>query len=79
MFIKDNQPLKPPQVIKHYREAGDHSQLDLAIELGVQRQTISMWENGKQTPSVQNWYNLVRVLRIPQSLAEAVWRENDCS
>lgn len=77
MYIKDNQPLEAHKVLTHYRKATGQTQEALAKALNVQRQTVSMWESGKQTPSLQNWYNLIQILRIPEGLAKACWRNDE--
>ena len=40
--------------IKQYREKAKLSQLDLAVELGVEQSNICLWENGKNLPTINN-------------------------
>lgn len=40
------------------------SQVELAAALGVTQSTVSRWENGETTPTVENQLAIARVLHI---------------
>ncbi len=40
--------------IKQYREKSKMSQLDLAVEIGVEQSNVCLWENGKTLPTIEN-------------------------
>lgn len=40
--------------IKKYRQQSNMSQLDLAVEIGVEQSNVCLWENGKTTPTMDN-------------------------
>lgn len=40
--------------IKEYREKSKLSQLDLAVEIGVEQSNVCLWENGKTLPTIDN-------------------------
>lgn len=48
--------------VKQYWQGLGKSQLTLAKEIGVSRQTINMIENGKYTPSLNLRINLAKTL-----------------
>lgn len=48
--------------IKIMRELADMSQEDLSRQLGVVRQTVSMWETGKACPSATMLPRIARAL-----------------
>jgi len=41
--------------IRELREARGIEQKEFAIDLGISQPTVSAWENGKKTPSANNW------------------------
>lgn len=49
------------QHIKRYREGSQMSQLDLAVELGVEQSNISHYETGKRSPDIKM---LVRIADV---------------
>lgn len=51
--------------LKEFRTARGISQEDLAVLVGVSRQTISKWENEIVKPSVENLMRLSQVLQLP--------------
>lgn len=40
--------------IKKYRESSKMSQLDLAMQLGIEQSNICLWENNKTLPTIEN-------------------------
>ena len=40
--------------IKKYREEGKMSQLELAVEIGVEQSNVCLWENYKNLPTIEN-------------------------
>jgi putative transcriptional regulator len=51
--------------IKELRARHDLSQLDLALKVGVRRETIVFLEKGKYNPSLKLAYDISRVFRLP--------------
>lgn len=50
--------------IRYYRKLRRYSQKDLARLIGVTQTTVSCWESGRYTPSLENIYNLCILLRV---------------
>ena len=50
--------------LKEYRELNGLSQLDVAKELGLSRQSISRWETGKAYPDLDNIILLCKLYNI---------------
>ena len=50
--------------IKNLREARGLTQKELANKINVTKSTISYYENGKRTPTVNNLHDLARVLNV---------------
>ena len=50
--------------VKEFRKELGISQLDLAKDIGVSRQTINMIENDKYNPTLELCLNLARSLQI---------------
>ncbi len=48
--------------IKEYRARYDMTQEELALEVGVRRETISFLERGRYTPSLQLAHDVAKVL-----------------
>ena len=40
--------------IKKNRESSKLTQLELAVELGIEQSNICLWENGKTLPTIEN-------------------------
>lgn len=50
--------------IRKYRKENNISQEKLAEELGVTRQSISLWENNQTQPSLENIVALAKIFKI---------------
>lgn len=48
--------------IKELREAADLTQAELAVQMGVSQNTISVWENGVAAPKTRDLPRLAFVL-----------------
>jgi len=53
-----------PDILKQYRKLNKYSQEKLAELLGVSRQAVTKWENGKSAPSTENLIKLVAIYKI---------------
>lgn len=62
--------------IQHYRKSAGLSQEELAKNLLVSRQTISLWENGQTLPTIDNLIRLKEIFGI--SLDEMLCSDNTC-
>jgi putative transcriptional regulator len=51
--------------IKELRAKHDLSQLDLALKVGVRRETILFLEKGKYNPSLRLAHDIARVFGLP--------------
>ena len=51
--------------IKKYRKENNISQEELAEKIGVSRQSISLWENGKANPGLDTITELASILGVP--------------
>ena len=51
--------------IKQYREKNNLTLEEFGKKVGVNKQTVSRWENGSLEPSVDMYYQLSQVFRIP--------------
>lgn len=58
--------------IRTYRETHNTNQQQLADLLGVTRQCVSYWENGRTKPNITQILKLAAILQIPveQALRE---------
>jgi DNA-binding transcriptional regulator YiaG len=63
--------LPSPAACVAIRRAARASQEDLALELGVDRATVSRWENGERLPSGPHRARYVEVLHDLQSMVLA--------
>lgn len=61
--------------VKEFRKELGKSQLELAKDIGVSRQTINMIENDKYNPTLELCLNLARSLQT--DLNNLFW-EDDC-
>lgn len=52
------------QRIRELRKGFGWSQLDLAIRLGITKQTVSNWENDNIQPSIEMLIRLARVFNV---------------
>ena len=59
--------------IKQYREKNDISQEDFGKKVGVNKQTVSKWENGSLEPSVEMYYQFSQIFGVP--LDEIITRQ----
>lgn len=59
--------------MKIARISKEHSQEDLAVAVGVTRQTIGMIEAGKFNPSLQLCINICKTLEV--TLNDIFWEE----
>lgn len=57
--------------IKEYRERHELSQEELARRLGIDRSSVTKWENGSNTPRLAHLFNPPRVVSIGNLL---YWR-----
>ena len=53
-----------PNELQHYRKLNKYSQERLAELLGVSRQAVTKWENGKSAPSTDNLIKLAAIYKI---------------
>ena len=53
-----------PDILKQYRKLNKYSQEKLAELLGVSRQAVTKWENGKSAPSTDNLIKLAAIYKI---------------
>lgn len=60
--------------VKEFRKELGISQLELAKNIGVSRQTINMIENDKYNPTLELCLNLARSLQT--DLNSLFWKEN---
>ena len=51
--------------IKKYRKENNISQEELAEKIGVSRQSISLWENGRANPGLDTITELASILGVP--------------
>lgn len=51
--------------IKRYRVLNDFTQNDLATRVGVRRETIVFFEQGKYNPSLELAYKISKVFNLP--------------
>ena len=56
--------------IKAARKAKGVSQEELAVRLGVVRQTVSKWENGMSVPDADVLIQIAELLDVPQKVAK---------
>ena len=61
--------------VKEFRKELGKSQLELAKDIGVSRQTINMIENDKYNPTLELCLNLARSL---QTDLNSLFGEDDC-
>lgn len=64
-----------PQAIRQAREQREWTQTDLARRLGVTQSTISFWERGIESPSLDHQVQLVTLL--PEIFEKLAWSESD--
>lgn len=50
--------------LKYYRKANKMTQKKLAELVNVTQQAVQRWENGSREPTLQNLYDLCRILNI---------------
>lgn len=60
--------------VKEFRKGLGISQLELAKDIGVSRQTINMIENDKYNPTLELCLNLARILQT--DLNSLFWEED---
>ena len=60
--------------VKEFRKELGMSQLELAKDIGVSRQTINMIENDKYNPTLELCLNLARTLQT--DLTSLFWEED---
>lgn len=60
--------------VKEFRKELGISQLELAKDIGVSRQTINMIENDKYNPTLELCLNLARILQT--DLNSLFWEED---
>ena len=60
--------------VKEFRKELGMSQLELAKDIGVSRQTINMIENDKYNPTLELCLNLARTLQT--DLNNLFWEDN---
>ena len=60
--------------VKEFRKELGISQLELAKDIGVSRQTINMIENDKYNPTLELCLNLARILQT--DLNSLFWEDN---
>ena len=60
--------------VKEFRKELGISQLELAKDIGVSRQTINMIENNKYNPTLELCLNLARSLQT--DLNSLLWEDN---
>jgi len=53
-----------PNKLQQYRKLNKYSQEKLAELLGVSRQAVTKWENGKSAPSTENLIKLTSIYKI---------------
>ena len=53
-----------PDKLQQYRKLSKYSQEKLAELLGVSRQAVTKWENGKSAPSTENLIKLTTIYKI---------------
>ncbi|MGN0788923.1 MAG: helix-turn-helix domain-containing protein [Christensenellales bacterium] len=58
--------MKIAQQIKHLRTSMGLSQENFAERIGVERNTVSLWERDKQTPSKKHLEDVERAFSLPQ-------------
>lgn len=63
--------------IQHYRKSAGLSQEELAKNLLVSRQTISLWENGQTLPTIDNLIRLRDIFNV--SLDDMLCEDNECA
>lgn len=65
--------------IKEYREASKMSQLELAVEVGVEQSNVCLWEKGKFLPTIENLIKIANIfgLKLWAFLKEAFEQEED--
>lgn len=51
-----------PKAIREARKKCGLTQAEMADQLGVSQATISFWENGTETPSLENYLKLVNLV-----------------
>ena len=60
---------KPTRVTNHIRAlrfaAGEMTQADLAVRVGVTRQTVIAIEQGKYSPTLEMAFQIARVFHVP--------------
>ncbi|MFE4666338.1 helix-turn-helix domain-containing protein [Streptomyces sp. NPDC056716] len=71
-------PLPPPKECRRLREAASLTQAQLATQVGVTRETVRAWENGRTTPRGRKRETYAKVLaRLAEGAAgeteEAAW------
>ena len=55
------------KALRHLRESNGYSQGEVAETLGVTQATVSHWESGRRTPSVNDLAALASVYRVEPS------------
>ena len=60
--------------VKEFRKELSMSQLELAKDIGVSRQTINMIENDKYNPTLEHCLNLARTLQT--DLNNLFWEDD---
>lgn len=65
------------EILKQAREEKGYKQDDLAKAIFSTRQSISNWENGKKTPTLENVKRLAEILEIPVNELIANSEENE--
>ena len=64
-----------PTEVRFLRNAGGHTQEEFGQLLGVAAETISRWENGKQTLGQQSELTLRMAVLVPAAVLEGVQKE----
>jgi len=60
------------EAVKDYRKAENLTQVDLAEELDITQNTISMWEKGETTPNPTLAEKVINILKITKKDMEAM-------
>src|SRR5881275_3342462 len=50
------------------------SQRDLALRIGFHENAVSSFERGERAPSAQYLTGFINVLRLPEAVADGIWR-----
>ncbi len=63
--------------IKRFRKSREISQEEIAVKLGIVRQTVSKWENGLSVPDADVLIHMAKLLGVPVSQLLGIETENN--